>query len=32
VVSEPPEYFANLLKADHAKYAKRVRDIGFKPQ
>ncbi len=32
VVTETPEYFADLLKADHAKYGKLVRDIGFVPQ
>jgi tripartite-type tricarboxylate transporter receptor subunit TctC len=32
VVTESPEYFANLLKSDYAKYGKLVKDIGFKPQ
>jgi tripartite-type tricarboxylate transporter receptor subunit TctC len=32
VVSEPPEYFAELLRSDYAKYGKLVRDIGFTPQ
>ena len=27
-----PEYFAELLKADYAKYGKLVKDIGFTPQ
>jgi tripartite-type tricarboxylate transporter receptor subunit TctC len=32
IVTEPPEYFANLLRADYAKYGKLVKDIGFQPQ
>ena len=32
VVAESPEYFANLLKSDFAKYGKLVKDIGFQPQ
>jgi tripartite-type tricarboxylate transporter receptor subunit TctC len=32
VVTEPPEYFADLLKSDFAKYGKLVKDIGFQPQ
>ena len=32
VVAEPPEYFGAVIKSDHAKYGKLVRDIGFKPQ
>jgi tripartite-type tricarboxylate transporter receptor subunit TctC len=32
VVAESPEFFANLLKSDHAKYGKLVKDIGFQPQ
>ena len=32
VVTESPEYFGKLLKSDHEKYGKLIRDIGFKPQ
>jgi len=32
VLNESPEYFATLLKSDHAKYGKLVRDIKFQPQ
>jgi tripartite-type tricarboxylate transporter receptor subunit TctC len=32
VVGESPEFFANLLKSDYAKYGKLVKDIGFIPQ
>ena len=32
IVTEPPEYFGELLKSDYAKYGKLVRDIGFQPQ
>ena len=32
IVTEPPEYFAEILKSDYAKYGKLVRDIGFTPQ
>ena len=32
VVTEPPEFFADLLKSDFAKYGKLVKDIGFQPQ
>jgi tripartite-type tricarboxylate transporter receptor subunit TctC len=32
IVTEPPEFFADLLKSDYAKYGKLVRDIGFTPQ
>jgi tripartite-type tricarboxylate transporter receptor subunit TctC len=32
IVADTPEYFADVLKADHAKYGKLVRDIGFVPQ
>jgi tripartite-type tricarboxylate transporter receptor subunit TctC len=32
VVSESPEYFAELLKSDYKKYGDLVRAIGFKPQ
>jgi len=32
IVTESPDYFANLLKSDFAKYGKLVKDIGFQPQ
>jgi tripartite-type tricarboxylate transporter receptor subunit TctC len=32
VVTEPPEYFGDLIRSDYAKYGKLVRDIGFQPQ
>src|SRR5258706_2526779 len=32
VVTESPEYFAQFLKSDYAKYGKLVKDIGFTPQ
>jgi len=32
VVAESPEYFSEVIRNDHAKYGKLVRDIGFKPQ
>jgi tripartite-type tricarboxylate transporter receptor subunit TctC len=32
VVTEPPEYFASLLRSDFEKYGKLVKDIGFTPQ
>jgi tripartite-type tricarboxylate transporter receptor subunit TctC len=32
VVTEPPEYFASILKSDFEKYGKLVKDIGFQPQ
>jgi len=32
VVSESPEYFAEYLKRDYAKYGKLVKDIGYTPQ
>ncbi len=32
MVYESPEYFAELIKSDHAKYGKLVKDIGYKPQ
>jgi tripartite-type tricarboxylate transporter receptor subunit TctC len=32
VVAETPEYFAELIRSDYAKYGKLVRDIGFQPQ
>jgi len=32
IVTEPPEFFGDMIKSDYAKYGKLVRDIGFKPQ
>ena len=32
IVTEPPEYFASVIRNDYAKYGKLIRDIGFKPQ
>ncbi|HEX9395554.1 MAG TPA: tripartite tricarboxylate transporter substrate binding protein [Burkholderiales bacterium] len=32
VVAESPEYFAQFLRSDYAKYGKLVKDIGFTPQ
>ena len=32
IVGEPPEFFAQLLKTEYAKYGKLIRDIGFQPQ
>jgi len=32
IVTESPEYFANLMRSDYAKYGKLMRDIGFQPQ
>src|SRR5712664_3053827 len=32
IVTESPEYFANLIKSDYAKYGRLTRDIGFQPQ
>ena len=32
IVTEPPEYFAEVLRSDYAKYGKLMRDIGFQPQ
>ncbi len=32
MVYESPEYFAETIRSDHAKYGKLVKDIGFKPQ
>ena len=32
VVAEPPEFFADLLRSDFAKYGKLVKDIGYVPQ
>src|SRR6185369_12999843 len=30
--TEPPEFFAQVLKSDFDKYGKLVKDIGFQPQ
>src|SRR2546428_1111857 len=32
IVGESPEFFADLLKSDYAKYGKLVKEIGFTPQ
>ncbi|HYL87489.1 MAG TPA: tripartite tricarboxylate transporter substrate binding protein [Burkholderiales bacterium] len=32
IVTESPEYFAEILKSDYAKYGALVKAIGFKPQ
>ena len=32
MVYESPEYFAELIRTEHAKYGKLVKAIGFKPQ
>ncbi len=32
VVTEPPEFFAETIRSDLAKYGKLIRDIGFQPQ
>ena len=32
LVTESPEYFAEYLKRDYAKYGKLVKDIGYTPQ
>lgn len=32
IVNEPPEFFAETIKSDFAKYGKLIRDIGFQPQ
>jgi tripartite-type tricarboxylate transporter receptor subunit TctC len=32
IVTESPEYFAEYLKRDYAKYGKLVKDIGYTPQ
>ena len=32
IVTEPPEFFGDLLRSDYAKYGKLVKDIGFQPQ
>jgi tripartite-type tricarboxylate transporter receptor subunit TctC len=32
VMNESPEYFTEAIKTDYAKFAKLVKDIGYKPQ
>jgi tripartite-type tricarboxylate transporter receptor subunit TctC len=32
VANQPPEWFDNFIKNEHAKYGKLVRDIGLKPR
>ena len=32
IVTEPPEFFARVLKSDYEKYGALVKSIGFKPQ
>jgi tripartite-type tricarboxylate transporter receptor subunit TctC len=32
IVTESPQYFAEYLKRDYAKYGKLVKDIGYTPQ
>jgi tripartite-type tricarboxylate transporter receptor subunit TctC len=32
VVTEPPEYFGDMIRSDYAKYGRLVREIGFQPQ
>ncbi len=32
IVTEPPEFFADVLKSDYAKYGALVKSIGFTPQ
>jgi tripartite-type tricarboxylate transporter receptor subunit TctC len=32
ITTEPPEFFAAVLKSDYEKYGKLVKDIGFVPQ
>ena len=32
VANESPEFYAEFIKKEYAKYGKIVRDIGFKPQ
>jgi tripartite-type tricarboxylate transporter receptor subunit TctC len=32
ITTEPPEFFAAVLKSDYDKYGKLVKDIGFVPQ
>ena len=32
IVTEPPEFFGDMIRSDYEKYGKLARDIGFKPQ
>jgi len=32
IVTEPPEFFGEVIRSDYEKYGKLARDIGFKPQ
>ena len=32
VVTESPEWFAQVLKADYEKYGKLIKAIGLQPQ
>ena len=32
IVTESPEYFGDIIRADYDKYGKLAHDIGFKPQ
>jgi tripartite-type tricarboxylate transporter receptor subunit TctC len=32
MVYESPDYFAELIRSEFAKYGKLVKAIGFKPQ
>jgi tripartite-type tricarboxylate transporter receptor subunit TctC len=32
IVTEPPEFFGDIIKSEYAKYGKLIRDIGFEPQ
>jgi tripartite-type tricarboxylate transporter receptor subunit TctC len=32
IVTEPPEFFGDMIRSDYAKYGKLARDIGFTPQ
>ena len=32
IVTEPPEFFGEVIRSDYEKYGKLARDIGFTPQ
>jgi hypothetical protein len=32
IVTEPPEFFGEMIRSDYAKYRKLAHDIGFQPQ
>jgi tripartite-type tricarboxylate transporter receptor subunit TctC len=32
IVTEPPEFFGDMIRSDYAKYGKLARDIRFQPQ